>query len=110
MENITVVTKKMVQVSTKKFEWSHGRKPKGQGNWMFWLFSDYSASRGSFDSDYEAVAWSGENGNTRTLHTLYAATGAEYLMQVNFRSFADAKKLAVSEAAKRGLSFVEVAS
>ena len=29
-----------VRVSTREFEWAHGRKPKGTGNWAFHFKND----------------------------------------------------------------------
>lgn len=62
------------EVSTSRYEFSHGRSPRGQGSWGFFLGSS-------------------------SLEDLFWANG----------TYSEARRAAVAEANRRGVSSVEVA-
>lgn len=76
-----MVAKSSVLVSTNQYQWAHGKAPRGFGLWAF--FFSFRGGRGG------------------TVDPWFAPGPC---------SFADARKAAVAEAARRGFDFVQVAS
>lgn len=84
----TMNQSKRVEVSTAAYRRSHGAEPRGRGGWMFVMGKEDYDYLDEVDAQGRKVVWSVPHG----------------------MSFGEAKKAAVAEARRRGISLVGVCS